>query len=82
MISIFKKNSDYEFEQRFIDEAEPIPDGWTTDYDSLEIIIEPDEIEVLRQENLELAKRFETTEHAVLELADLIFSSQSDLEGG
>lgn len=81
MISIYRKVEDEAmneagvyFEQAFVVSGEPIPEGWTTDLESVQPPSEPNELEKLKQENAELRQRQEMSEEALLQLSDMILS--------
>ena len=81
MISIYRKIEDEAmneagvyFEQAFIVSAEPFPEGWTTDLESVQPPDKPSELEQLKQENAELRQRQEMSEEALLQLSDMILS--------
>lgn len=81
MISIYRKVEDEAmnqsgiyFEQAFIKSGEQIPEGWTTDLESVQPPDKPSELEQLKQENAELRQRQEMSEEALLQLSDMILS--------
>lgn len=81
MISIYRKVEDEAmnqsgiyFEQAFIKFGEQIPEGWTTDLESVQPPDKPSELEQLKQENAELRQRQEMSEEALLQLSDMILS--------
>lgn len=85
MISIYRKIEDEAmneagvyFEQAFVVSSEPIPEGWTTDLESVQPPSEPNELEKLKQENEKLKNRVEEmakqqalTDGAIMDLASM-----------
>ena len=81
MISIYRKIEDEAmnqagiyFEQAFLEDVDPIPEGWTTDLESVQPPEELSELDQLKQENEELKGRLEMTEGAILDLATEIMT--------
>ncbi|WP_303753347.1 hypothetical protein [Enterococcus sp. S86.2] len=88
MISIYRKVEDEAmnqsgiyFEQAFIKFGEQIPEGWTTDLESVQPPDKPSELEQLKLENEKLKNRVEEmaaqqslTDGAIMDLASMVLT--------
>lgn len=79
---VYKKTADDDYTQKYIEDEESVPDGWTDDVTSLDIQIQLSETDILKQENEELKMRLDAAEMTALETLDMFFNLESKLEGG
>lgn len=79
---VYKKVSEDDYAQKYIEDGESVPDGWTDDVTSLNIQIPLSETDILKQENEELKMRLDAAEMTQLETLDMMFNLEMKLEGG